>query len=160
MVDLSQQQFILKIQPKKALKKRLPYNLIPLKTNLYFFELNCFNYIIYQIKVKNLTINLLQTWGDKYYIGLNGLEIYDNKMQKIVINNKNLNAKPRDLNSTPGFEGDPRILENLIDPENITVNDKKIWLIQYIKGKDHAIYLNFQNEIKISGSFISLLFMF
>lgn len=81
-------------------------------------------------------------------------------MQKIVINNKNLNAKPRDLNSTPGFEGDPRILENLIDPENITVNDKKIWLIQYIKGKDHAIYLNFQNEIKISGNFISLLFMF
>ena len=98
-----------------------------------------------------MIINLLDSWGDKYYMGLCGFEIYDGNQQKIPISMKILSAKPRDLNSTPGYQGDPRVLENLIDPENVTMNDKKMWLIPYIQGLEHAIFLNFQNETLISG---------
>lgn len=93
----------------------------------------------------------METWGDKFYIGLCGFEIYDTNNQKIRIPLKNLSAQPRDLNSTPGYEGDPRILENLLDQENITINDKKMWLIPFIKGREHNIFINFQNELLISG---------
>jgi len=84
-------------------------------------------------------------------MGLCGLEIYDIDQQKIPITMKNISAKPRDLNSTPGFQGDPRVLENLLDEENITTNDKKMWLIQYVKGQEHTIFINFQKEMIISG---------
>lgn len=98
-----------------------------------------------------MTFNLIDSWGDKYYIGLTGIEVYDTNMQKIHISSKNISANPRDLNSTPGFEGDPRVLENLLDPENITLNEKKMWLIQFMKGKDHLISIKFPTEVKISG---------
>ena len=69
---------------------------------------------------------------------------------------KNLNANPRDLSSTLGFERDLRVLENLLDEENITINDRKMWLIPYLKGNDHTIFLNFANEMSISGKLKNL----
>ena len=80
------------------------------------------------------------------------MEIYDSNSQKINLNPKYLNANPRDLNSTPGFEGDPRVLENLLNRENITTNDKKMWLIPFVKGHEHTIFINFPYETSISGN--------
>ena len=40
-------------------------------------------------------------------------------------------AKPRDLNDIPGYKGDSRVLDNIIDGFNITTNEKHMWLIPF-----------------------------
>ena len=69
----------------------------------------------------------------------------------MYLNQKFLEAKPRDLKSTPGFESDPRVLENLINGNNLTTNEKNMWLIPFIKGQKHAIFVDFLGNVDISG---------
>lgn len=62
-----------------------------------------------------------------------------------------MNASPKDMTVIPGYTSDPRILENLINDENQVVNIDKMWLIPYEKGKNHYIYITFEEETIISG---------
>lgn len=68
-----------------------------------------------------------------------------------------MNAQPRDLKSTPGFEADPRVLENLINGNNLTSNEKHMWMIPFIKGQNHYISIDFVGSVNISGSIYFLL---
>ncbi len=38
------------------------------------------------------------------------------------------------MNDIPGYSGDHRTLDNLIDGVNITTIDRHMWLIAYIQG--------------------------
>lgn len=57
-------------------------------------------------KVQKLEINILETWGDYYYVGLNGLEVLDNNMQPIKLTSDMVDARPRDMNDVPGCSTD------------------------------------------------------
>ena len=81
--------------------------------------------------VRTIEINITETWGDIFYAGLNGLEVLDQNMQPIPIDIGSISANPRDMNSIPGYSGDYRTLEKLIDGVNNTQNDKHMWLIPY-----------------------------
>jgi hypothetical protein len=35
------------------------------------------------MKGKNIEINITESWGDLFYVGLNGIEIYDINQEKI-----------------------------------------------------------------------------
>ena len=55
------------------------------------------------------------------------------------------------MNSIPGYSGDYRTLEKLIDGVNNTQNDKHMWLIPYNWGENHIIIIDFDNAMEVSG---------
>ena len=50
-------------------------------------------------------ICVLGSWGDPFYVGLNGLEIYDQFSRKLALSAENVQAEPRDLNVCAGWCG-------------------------------------------------------
>ena len=55
------------------------------------------------------------------------------------------------MNDLQGYSSDHRTLDKLIDGVNITTNDKHMWLIPFIPGKDHFINFDFKSEKIVSG---------
>lgn len=55
------------------------------------------------------------------------------------------------MNSIPGYSGDLRVLENLINGETLSRVDKDIWLIPYTAGEEHTIKFSFPSQIEIKG---------
>jgi formylmethanofuran:tetrahydromethanopterin formyltransferase len=98
-----------------------------------------------------LTISLEDTWGDLFYVGLNGLEVLDQTMQPIFLRPNMLNACPRDMNDLQGHGSDQRVLENLIDGVNNTKEDRHIWLIPYNEGEEHTITIDLGAPKPIGG---------
>ena len=63
----------------------------------------------------SVRIKLLQTYGDLYYVGLNKIEIYNNKGQQLVNKNTYIESKPyKDITHLKGMSHDNRSLSNLI----------------------------------------------
>ncbi|CAD8060890.1 unnamed protein product [Paramecium sonneborni] len=94
------------------------------------YELFNNNYIIaYPPCGMLITIYLLNTWGDSNYIGLNGIEIYDNQgsallQQKVI---------PYSIHSVPQLDDDPRVVQNLvIPPYDINCQPQKSFLAPFI----------------------------
>lgn len=52
---------------------------------------------------KELIINIKSTWGDRHYVGMNGIEVFtvDGTLAKI----KAIRANPKDINVLPEYEG-------------------------------------------------------
>jgi len=92
-------------------------------------------------------VNILETWGDLYYVGLTGIELYNEKNQKISFK---VTSSPKDLNCLPGYTGDYRTVDKLIDGINNTTDDKHMWLIPYTKNKNHRITMTLPKSMYIS----------
>ncbi len=82
-----------------------------------------------------IKIVIHSTHGDKYYVGLNGLEIYDDNGRKVEIDISQLQAFPyKDINDLEEIRRqgkDVRGLQNLINPINNTFNDRHMWLAPF-----------------------------
>jgi hypothetical protein len=73
------------------------------------------------------------TWGDTHYIGLNGLELYNEANQMMLFTTNEIEAVPRDINSLPESDGmDIRTLDKLSDGVNNTYDDEHMWLAPYM----------------------------
>lgn len=94
------------------------------------------------VKGRVIEINILDSWGDIFYVGLNGLLIFDQYGNRIALDINNINAKPRDMNSIPGHRQDHRTLDKLINGVDNTTDDKNMWLIPFNIGEDHTIKLD------------------
>jgi protein JBTS26 len=46
-----------------------------------------------------LEINITDTWGDLFYVGLSGIEVLDTSGKVIPITFSNVTANPRDMNA-------------------------------------------------------------
>ncbi len=97
---------------------------------------------------KRLTINILSTWGDKHYVGLNGLELFDNEGKKVKISK--IEADPSDINVLPEYCKDPRVVTNLIDNVNNTRDDTHMWLAPFSANRNHFVYLSFTQKCKVA----------
>lgn len=97
---------------------------------------------------RNLSVNILTTWGDIHYVGLNGIEVFsdDGKPAEIEI----ISADPANINILPEYSDDPRVVENLIDGVYRTKDDAHLWLAPYTPGNQHVIVLNFTEEIRVA----------
>ena len=63
----------------------------------------------------------------------------------------NMKARPCDMNVIPGYSGDYRTLDKLINGINITIKDENMWLIPFVKAQNHQIFINFDEPKAISG---------
>jgi len=74
-----------------------------------------------------LKLVILSSHGDPYYVGLNGISIFDADGNILELSEDQLQASPyRDVNDLPEIQSrgeDARCLRNLIHPENDTYND-------------------------------------
>ncbi|XP_022092559.1 protein KIAA0556-like isoform X2 [Acanthaster planci] len=97
---------------------------------------------------QRLTINIRTTWGDKHYIGLNGIEIF--KSDGEPVNIVEISADPSDINILPDYGNDPRVVSNLIDGVNRTRDDTHMWLAPYTPGTNHFIQVVFESPAKVA----------
>ncbi|XP_048408317.2 katanin-interacting protein isoform X2 [Stegostoma tigrinum] len=91
----------------------------------------------------HLVINITSTWGDRHYVGLNGIEIFSSSGEPVQI--AQIRADPADINILPAYGKDPRVVSNLIDGVNRTQDDMHLWLAPFTPGRPHLIYIDFVN---------------
>ncbi|GMI37559.1 hypothetical protein TrRE_jg13071 [Triparma retinervis] len=103
-------------------------------------------------KGRKLTFNILSTWGDPYYVGLMGIDLFDGSGHPITLDNvdRQLSADPPDINMLPEYDHDPRTVDNLMDGINHTCDDLHAWLAPFTPGSNHLIFMNLNNETTIS----------
>ena len=95
-----------------------------------------------------MIINIKSTWGDRHYVGLNGVDLFASSGEQIRVDN--IWADPSDINILKEYCKDPRVVTNLTDGCNRTRDDVHMWLAPYCKGCDHNIYLTFDQQHTIA----------
>ena len=88
-----------------------------------------------------IKIDILSTWGDPHYIGLNGVEVFDSMGWSVSIQGSNVSAYPPDINILEGYGNDPRTADKLVDGSYFTSDDFHVWLAPFSRGNDHSITL-------------------
>ncbi|XP_028561316.2 katanin-interacting protein isoform X1 [Podarcis muralis] len=97
---------------------------------------------------QRLRIDIRSTWGDRHYVGLNGLELFSSKGEPIQI--AKITANPPDINILPSYGQDPRVASNLLDGVNRTQDDMHLWLAPFTPGKSHCIFLEFAKACEVA----------
>ncbi|CAD8084642.1 unnamed protein product [Paramecium primaurelia] len=103
-------------------------------------------------QVKVITIHIHSTWGDKYYVGLNGIEIFNEQGKQIEISDpyNQVKADPSDINVLPEYFNDPRTPDKLVDGVYYTQSDMHVWLSPFQRGKINKITIDLIDKKKIS----------
>lgn len=97
---------------------------------------------------QRLVINILSTWGDRHYVGLNSLEVFSSSGEPL--RPAHIRADPPDINILPAYGKDPRVVTNLIDGVNRTQDDMHLWLAPFTPGRSHTIFLDFGTPYQIA----------
>ncbi|CAN9508536.1 unnamed protein product [Ophioblennius macclurei] len=97
---------------------------------------------------QRLAINILSTWGDRHYVGLNGLEVFSSSGEPL--RPARIRADPPDINILPAYGKDPRVVANLIDGVNRTQDDMHLWLAPFTPGRSHAVFLDFGSPQQVA----------
>ncbi|KAH8070278.1 DUF4457-containing protein [Aureococcus anophagefferens] len=80
-----------------------------------------------------LTVQILSTWGDPHYVGLHGLELFDDRGAPVA---------PVAIAATPSMEGhDPRTPENLCDGVYDTSDELRAWLCPFDAAEPPTVTL-------------------
>ncbi|KAE9082869.1 hypothetical protein PF010_g21422 [Phytophthora fragariae] len=97
-------------------------------------------------------IEILSTWGDPYYVGLNGVEIFDHHGELVTFHDpvRQVTACPESINVLEENSDDPRVPKNLVDGVNFTCDDFHMWLAPFTPGQDHYVLLELNASVSIS----------
>lgn len=95
-----------------------------------------------------LVVDILSTWGDKHYVGLNGIEIFSNTGEPAKI--KKIYADMTSIAQTQDNNYDSRVVNNLINGINRTRDDANLWLTPYSNGDHHYVYIIFECTITVA----------
>ncbi|KAH3873709.1 hypothetical protein DPMN_036945 [Dreissena polymorpha] len=95
-------------------------------------------------------LQLFSTWGDAYYVGLNGIELYDGNLQKIELTQNNISAFPDSVNILEKMQNDVRTPDKLIDGVNDTMEGGHMWLAPIIPNHLNRVYVIFDVPTTIS----------
>ncbi|OWZ14346.1 STE/STE11/CDC15 protein kinase [Phytophthora megakarya] len=101
---------------------------------------------------QHLVINILSTWGDPFYVGLMGIEIFDHTGHAVHLTDvdKQLSADPPDLNIPDHDRLDPRTVDKLLDKHYFTCDELHAWLAPFSRGQNHFIFVDFDYPLSIS----------
>lgn len=104
---------------------------------------------------QHLVFNILSTWGDPFYVGLMGIEVFDHTGHAVHLSDvdKQLSADPPDLNALHGdhkSHNDPRTVDKLVDNHYFTCDELHAWLAPFTRGQNHFVYLDFDYALSIS----------
>ncbi|KAM7148857.1 katanin-interacting protein isoform 1-T1 [Molossus nigricans] len=97
---------------------------------------------------QHLVIDIKSTWGDRHYVGLNGIEIFSSTGEPVQI--ANIQADPPDINILPAYGKDPRVVTNLIDGVNRTQDDMHVWLAPFTPGRSHSVSIDFTTPCHVA----------
>lgn len=99
-----------------------------------------------------LKLEIMSTWGDPHYVGLNGIELFDELGGLIHFPDPEaqISACPADINVLEEYEDDPRVAKNLVDGVNFTCDDFHMWLAPFTAGKEHFALINFGANVSLS----------
>ncbi|KAL0122229.1 hypothetical protein PUN28_007165 [Cardiocondyla obscurior] len=95
-------------------------------------------------------IIIFSTWGDSYYVGLNGIQLYDNYGNEIKLTTDNVAAFPESVNIIEGIDNDIRTPDKLVDGTNDTLDGRHAWLAPILLGQTNRVYLIFYHPITVS----------
>ncbi|GFO38442.1 protein kiaa0556 [Plakobranchus ocellatus] len=95
-------------------------------------------------------LQLFSTWGDQYYIGLNGIEFYDSSFKKIELTETNIAAYPDSVNVLDNVSNDARTPDKLIDGCNDTNDGRHMWLAPVLPTIINRVYVIFDQPTSIS----------
>lgn len=93
---------------------------------------------------------IFSTWGDPHYVGLNGIDLFDENGQKIVVSPSNISADPPDINVLPGYGSDPRTIDKLVDDCQYTCDDLHMWLAPFNLKEEQTITIELRSTETIS----------
>lgn len=99
-----------------------------------------------------LKLEILSTWGDPHYVGLNGIELFDHLGELIPFPEPEdqISACPANINVLEEYEDDPRVAKNLVDGANFTCDDFHMWLAPFTTGKEHYVLITFGANVSLS----------
>lgn len=99
-----------------------------------------------------MSVSILNTWGDQYYVGLAGIELFDEDGNAVRFHapEQQVRACPPDINILPGQGTDPRTADKLVDGVYFTQDDLHAWMAPFTLGQDHRIDLELDRVYGIS----------
>jgi len=84
------------------------------------------------------------------YVGLSGIEVFDIEGRLVNISESQIQACPPDINILPGYGGDPRTVDKLVDGHCYTNDDLHVWLTPFTAGEDHTITVDLGTRTQIA----------
>lgn len=97
-----------------------------------------------------LEFDLFSNWGDKFYIGLCGIELFDETGRPIRLDAARVSATPSSLNSLPDIQGDPRTVDKLVDGVYLTTDEKHFWLAPFSPDKPARVRVDTGRRVTLS----------
>jgi hypothetical protein len=102
----------------------------------------------------NIVFKCFSTWGDPHYIGLNGIEIFDEHQQPITVEaSEQVSAIPASINDLPNCSDDVRTIDKLFNGVYDSTDKTNTWLAPYQRlngSKANYISVVFDSPQKIS----------
>lgn len=102
---------------------------------------------------QHLVFNILSTWGDPFYVGLMGIELFDHTGHSVYLSDvdQQLSADPADLNVLDhGDRVDPRTVDKLVDGHYFTCDELHAWLVPFTRGQNHFVYFDLDYPLALS----------
>eukprot|EP00050_Salpingoeca_kvevrii_P000601 m.152057 g.152057 ORF g.152057 m.152057 type:complete len:806 (+) comp10159_c3_seq3:2678-5095(+) len=98
-----------------------------------------------------LTMRILSTCGDRFYVGLNGLELFAPNGEPIPVPSSAVSAAPASINILEGVQGDCRTPDKLVDGTNCTYDDRHMWLAPFTAGAANELFIVFDAAVALGG---------
>lgn len=99
-----------------------------------------------------LVFNCVSTWGDNSFVGLAGIEIFDDGGFPVVLNDakRQVTADPPNINVLQEYCRDPRTVDKLFDQVNFTRDDLHTWLAPFEAGRSHTVTVDLEIPASLS----------
>ncbi|KAG7312080.1 hypothetical protein JYU34_001532 [Plutella xylostella] len=98
-----------------------------------------------------LQLSIFSTWGDPYYVGLTGVELYAPSGRVIALSASNVCAYPASVNVLEAVSRDVRTPDKLIDGDNASLDGAHSWLAPILPATLNRVFFVFDVPVTVYG---------